>query len=181
MGTEFIAQGDSNTDIVSGNPTAVGTLVEKLGSSDRATREHARIALVSIGAPAVEALATALAGGSTRVRWEAAKCLRRINDPAGAAALVAALEDTHSGVRWIAADALSCLGRFGLAPLLRALMSRSDSPWLRSGAHHVLNALPGAEMQEKIRPVLAALNDIEPDLEVPVAAHEALIALAASA
>jgi sporulation protein YlmC with PRC-barrel domain len=162
------------------DPRAIRALAAELSSSDRTTREDARLALVQIGAPAVEVLAAALTSPDTQLRWEAAKALQQINDPAGALALVSALEDSDPGVRWIGAEGLSLLGLAGVIPLLKALTIRSDSPWLLNGAHHVLRALADPELKKTVAPVLAALEDIEPVLEVPVVAHEALIALGAA-
>jgi HEAT repeats len=174
-------QAENLMEDASNGPRSIQALVAELSCDDRTTRVNARLALVKIGAPAVDGLATALASGNTQVRWEAAKALQQINDPAGAPALVAALEDSDAGVRWIAAEGLSILGRPGLVPLLKALSTRPDSPWLRNGAGHVLRALTDPELQKKVAPVLAALQEMEPALEVPVAVHEALVALSAVA
>lgn len=170
-------QADSIRANATDGPRSIQTLVAELGSSDRTTRESARLALASIGAPAVDALAAALASRATQVRWEAAKTLQQINDPAAAPALVATLEDPDFGVRWIAAEGLSALGRPGIVALLTALATKPVSPWLRNGAHHILRSLGDPILQEKVAAVLAATEDVEPSLEVPGAAHEALVAL----
>ncbi len=152
-------------------------LVTDLGNADRETREKARRTLVEIGAPAVDALSTALSSGNAQVRWEAAKALQQIADPAIAPALIMALEDEDEGVRWIAAEGLSTLDKAGVVPLLKVLTTRADSAWLRNGAHHVLSRITDASLLETTAPVRAALKDVVPDVEVPVAAHNALVAL----
>jgi hypothetical protein len=152
-------------------------LITNLASSDRTARQDARQSLVNIGRPAVDALAAALAHGEVRVRWEAAKALQQMADPAIAPALVSALEDDDSGVQWIAAEGLAFLGREGVVPLLNALMTRSDSSRLRRGAHHVLRLLIDESLKKEMAPVVTALEELEPVLEVPVAAHRALVAL----
>jgi hypothetical protein len=162
------------------DPQAIQALVVELSSSDQTTRKHARQALAKIGAPAIDGLAATLESRESHTRWEAAKALQQIDDPAVAPVLVLALENQDPGVRWIAAEALSVLGLPGVVPLLKALAARPDAPWLRNGAHHVLRGLADPELQKQVAPVLAALGDIEPALEVPVAAHEALIALGAA-
>jgi hypothetical protein len=162
------------------DPQAIQALAEELSSSDRTTRENARQVLAKIGVPAIDVLAATLHNRESLTRWEAAKALQQIDDPAVAPALVLALENRDPGVRWIAAEALSVLGLPGVVPLLKALATRPDAPWLRNGAHHVLRGLADPELQKQVAPVLAALGDIEPALEVPVAAHEALIALGAA-
>jgi HEAT repeats/PRC-barrel domain len=173
----FAARTDDTATSAIDGPGAIEVLVADLGSSDRTTREDARLSLVTKGAPAVAALAAALAGGGTQVRWEAAKALQQMADPEAAPALVAALEDSDSGVRWIAAEGLAILGRAGVVALLQALKTRSDSIWLRNGTHHVLRSIIDAGLQRDVAPVLAALEGTEPALEVPGAARKALVSL----
>jgi HEAT repeat protein len=110
------------------------------------------------------------------VRWEAAKALGQISDPTAAEALVRALEDEMFDVRWLAAEGLITLGRGALLPLLHALVERSDSEWLREGAHHVFHDLVKGkpDLKDILQPVLATLDDVEPSLEVPFAAETAL-------
>jgi hypothetical protein len=155
----------------------IQSLIEDLARSDRTIREDARRSLVSIGPPAVEPLAAALAHEREQVRWEAAKALQQIDDPAIAPAMIAALEDDDSGVQWIAAESLAFLGRDGVVPLLKALVARSDSSRLQRGAHHVLRFLSDETLKKELAPVLRALEGLEPALEVPVAAHRVLVAL----
>jgi HEAT repeat protein len=156
----------------------INSLIAELAGEKGKSRWEARLALVKIGKPAVAALVQALKGPRERVRWEAAKALSQIGDPTTAPELVVALEDESFGVRWLAAEGLIAAGHNGLEPLLRALMHHSDSVWLRAGAHHILRTLAGDwELHEEIAPVLAALEDIEPAIEVPPAAQAALISL----
>jgi HEAT repeat protein len=160
-----------------GDPAAAPALVGALASPDGVLRQNARAALVALGAAAVPRLVEALACSSDQVRWEAAKALAEISSPAAAAALVRALEDDNGGVRWVAAEGLIALGREGLEPLLRALIERSHSPWLRQGAHHVLRMLARRGYEQVVAPVLAALEGAGPALEAPIAAVQALDAL----
>jgi hypothetical protein len=162
---------------VAGSPGFIESRVIDLASSDRRTREGARQSLVRIGLPAVKPLAAALTNRDSQVRWESAKALQQIADPTIAPAMVAALEDDDPGVQWIAAEALALLGRAGTIPLLKALTTRSDSPGLRRGAHHVLRLSTDENLKRETAPVLAALESIEQELEVPVAAGRALAAL----
>lgn len=163
---------------VESGPEAIGSLIVQLASDDGLVRVNARQSLVAIGAPAVASLIEALRDANRQVRWEAAKALSQIVDPAAAPALVRALQDRGFGVRWLAAGGLIALGSRGLVPLLRALVKRSGSVRLRQGAHHVLRHLARrADLTEVVKPVLAALEGIEPSLQVPVAAEAALEAL----
>jgi HEAT repeat protein len=157
--------------------TSLDSLLAALASYDGIARQRARRDLVVIGRPAVAPLIKALTDPNDDVRWEAAKALGQISDPAAAPALVNALEDEVSAVRWLGAEGLIALGRGGLVPLLQALEQRSDSVWLREGAHHVLHDLARGDLEDVLSPVLAALEDIEPAIEVPWAARAALVAL----
>jgi len=122
----------------------------------------------------VSSLVEALADPKEVVRWEAAKALGQIHDPAAAQALVGALDDEMFDVRWLAAEGLSAMGCKALVPLLQALSKHPDSVWLRRGAHHVLRNLAAKCLEDVWRPVLAALENVEPLMEVPFAAMAAL-------
>jgi len=155
-------------------------LVKEFASSSAIDREIAREALVAIGKPAVQALVEALSNPDDQVRWEAAKALNCIADPAAVPALVTALGDERAGVRWLAAEVLIALGHASLEPVLKALTDPANVSWLREGAHHVLHELTRRESAERLRPVLEALEDFEPGLTAPLAALRALQALRAS-
>lgn len=155
-------------------PASISSLVADLASEDEVQRTDARQSLVAIGRPAVAPLTEALGDSRRQVRWEAAKALCEIADPAAAPALVKTLQDSEFSIRWLASEGLIALGPRGLEPLLRALMEHSDSVWLRQGAHHVLHDLARGILKEVLQPVLAALEDIEPSLEAPLAARTAL-------
>jgi HEAT repeat protein len=162
------------------DPEAIRILMNALCDRDTLRRQRARISLVEIGAPAVPYLVQALEDPDAEecAHWEAAKALSDIGDPAAAPVLINILgQDEHFGIRWLAAEGLIALGRDGLVPLLNALIQRSDSAWLREGAHHVLRILAGRGLYAQVAPVLAALEDIEPAVEVPPAARAALDAL----
>lgn len=156
----------------------IGSLIGDLASKDGIVRESARLGLVAVGRPAAGALIKLLAVRNRQVRWEAAKALSQIVDPTAAPALVKALEDEEFSVRWLAAKGLIALRSKGLPPLLRALIKRSDSGFLLHGAHHVLRDLVRRGVsKDVVQPLLAALEDVEPSLEVPPAARAALDAL----
>jgi len=153
---------------------AIKSLVFILSSRDGLLRQTVRRSLVAIGAPAVGALASALRDSNQTVRWEAAKALGEIGSPEAAPALVAALEDSDFGVRWLAAEGLIGLGREGMKHLLQALIEQRESDWLREGAIHVLRSLVTRGLHDLASPVLAALADAEPRVEVVNRAQAAL-------
>jgi hypothetical protein len=157
----------------------IDALIAGLADDDGLVRQRARESLVDMGEQAAAPLIEELADPNGQVRWEAAKALSEIGDPAAAPALVNALEDKKGDIRWLAAEGLIVLERRGLPPLLQALVERSGSEWLREGAHHVLHDLAGKKgLGDLVSPVLAALENVEPALEAPLAARAALDTLA---
>lgn len=161
------------------SPARISTLIAAFASNYGSVRETARQRLVDIGRPAVVPLTEALASGDIQTRWEAAKALGEIADPAAAPALACALHDDEFGIRWLAAEGLILIGPEALQPLLQALIENSGSPLLRQGAHHVLRALSisRGSLKRTLQPVLVALDGPEPALEVPLAAGNTLDAL----
>jgi HEAT repeat protein len=93
---------------------------------------------------------------------------------AAAPPLVKCLEDHHLDVRWRAAEDLIAFGREGLIPLLQALIEHPESVRLREGSYHVLRTLGNTSLKGVTEPVLRALEEIEPAMKVPQAAHTAL-------
>ena len=155
-------------------------LLEQLGSEEGTVRHNARVALVTAGYVAVPGLVAKLEHGNSHVRWEAAKALTIVRDERAMHALVHALTDEMPGVRWLAAEALATIGRGALEPLLQGMLEHSHSPWLREGAHHVLSTIGKGDLRELVRPVLRALEGVEPEIGVLVPAHELLKALRAA-
>jgi HEAT repeat protein len=156
----------------------IDSLVAALAAEDGIQREKAREELVKLGKPTIPALAVALKSSHEWVRWEAAKALTEIADPATVVTLIDAFEDSSFGVRWLAAEGLITTGRDALSPLLEALIHHSDSVWLREGAHHVLRTLATEkDLHTAVAPVLKALDAFESVLETPPAAAQALKAL----
>jgi HEAT repeat protein len=137
-------------------------LLAGLHSRDGIVRQKAREALTAMGRPAVHPLIPLLGDPEEDVRWEAAKALSDIGDAGAASALVIALEDGNSGVRWLAAVGLIAVGRDSLVPMLEALRERPDSAWLRDGAHHVLHALAKTELEGLLAPIVAVLESSDP-------------------
>jgi HEAT repeat protein len=152
-------------------------LVNGLCSEDGLVRVRARKRLVALGNQAVRPLKKLLASKREWVRWEAAKALGQIGDPAAAQALIKALEDKMFDVRWLAAEGLISMGNKALVPLLEAIRERPDSFWLREGVHHVLHDINNGKLTEIIRPVIMSLEGFEPSVEAPPAIKRALEAL----
>jgi len=163
----------ANKDVHADSNT-ISLLIAKLAARDGLERESARWSLVDIGSPAVAGLIELLEALDEQVRWEAAKALAAMADPAAADALVKTLEDKVFDVRWLAAEGLINLGREGLIPLLKALIERSDSPWLRDAAHHVLHDLAVGELEDLLEPIMDSLEGAEAAIETPLMAKAIL-------
>ena len=169
-GSEYSSDGSAGFEDILVTPETINSLVAELGDGDGLVRERARLTLVYIGEPAVASLIEALTDSRQSVRWEAAKALSDIADPAAAPALVVALEDRVFDIRWLAAKGLIAIGYKSIVPLLKALIGRPDSVWLRQGAHHVLKELVAGELEHVLNPVITALEGPESAVEVPVIA-----------
>jgi HEAT repeat protein len=154
--------------------TPLKTLIVDLGSYDDVVRVKARHSLVAMGKAAVPSLTEALKNKKYLMRWEAAKALGEIGNPAAAPNLVEALEDEEFDVRWLAAIGLIGMSIKGLKPLLHALMERGDSVLLQEGAHHVIHDLAKGGLRRYLAPVLASLEGVEQAMVVPNVAFKAL-------
>jgi len=100
--------------------------------------------------------------------------LGQIAAPESAPVLVEALEDNEFDVRWLAAEGLIKLNVKGLKSLLHALMKKTESGFLREGAHHVIHDLAKGALRKSLAPVLASLEDGKMTIEAPEAAFKAL-------
>jgi HEAT repeat protein len=156
----------------------IDSLMADLVCDDVILCQKARRQLVVMGHSAVPSLVKAMGSKKYWVRWEAAKALAQIGDSTAAAALIKALEDKEFDVRWLAAEGLINIGQKAVVPLLKALIDNAKSTWLRQGAHHILHDMNRGDLDEILRPVMSVLEDVEPYIEVPVAAHKALDMLA---
>jgi HEAT repeat protein len=155
--------------------TDVSALIVGLSSPSAVVRGKAREALVARGQPSVTTLIEALSDTTNQVRWEAAKALVCLRAPEAAPPLIIALGDERYGVRWLAGEAPISFGREALEPLLTALTQLFNVFWRAEGAHHVLRHLARDESNKFLVPVIEALEALEPELAVPMAAEAAQV------
>ncbi len=156
------------------DPSLIDALVQDLNCDKVIACQKARRQLVALGKMAVNPLIDALKSRKPWVRWEAAKALGEIGDPVAAEALAMALRDNRSDVRWLAAEALITMGKDGVEALLQELTRNSDSLWMLQGAHHVFHDIKEQQFKQALKPVLDALDDVEPTIQVPIAAKKVL-------
>lgn len=155
--------------------TEILELIKNLGNKDGILRVKSRNKLVSIGASAVPILEKALTDKNQWCRWEAAKALGEIASPEATGALINSLEDKSFDVRWLAAEDLVAIGSAVVVPMLKVLVNKSDSIWIREGAHHIFHGLiKRNKFSQTLRPVLAALEDIYDSYSMTFAAEKAL-------
>ncbi|MEJ2054885.1 MAG: HEAT repeat domain-containing protein [Calditrichaceae bacterium] len=139
----------------------------KLADSDGLEREKARKKLVKIGTPVIDFLSEMETHPKAIARWEAVKALSEIRDPLTAPLLINALEDRSFGVRWLAAEGLTALGKEGLVAVLKALLDYPETIYLRRGAHHVLKRLTENTKEPETDELKKILEDPDATVKVP--------------
>ncbi len=135
-------------------------LISMLTNTDSLMRQTMRVALISIGEPAVPQLITALQTSKSEiVRWEIAKALGVMLDERSIPALVASLNDASIDIAWLSAEALAKFKKRAWPTLLRALIKDgSKSILLRRGAHHVLRNQNDEEYNELLNTLRKVLE-----------------------
>lgn len=114
---------------------------------------------------------------STAVREAAVHYLGEHHTPANLARLVDALEDDEFGVRWAAAATLALVGDVGLEPLLRGLMQKHTSAWLREGVYHILYYNTSDQVSNRTVELQKALKGPAAEVATLTAAEHLLMAL----
>ena len=155
----------------------VESWISELASNDGLVRQKAREHLVQMGHRVTAKLVELLKSRDDTLRWEAAKALEEIADPAAAEPLVNALKDEEYDVRWLAAEGLIAMGHMALPPLLEALIEDPESVALREGSHHVLRDVYKASLRSLLSPLIKALESADAEEKAPVAAYDVLRAL----
>jgi HEAT repeat protein len=153
---------------------SIDSLVSELNCDNRIKCLIARRALEAKGQDAIPALVETLKNGEEMAPMHAAKALGHIGGPEAIQALVNALCNDRSGVRWAAAEALIERIPESVKPVLRALISSNNSSFVREGAHQVLSEIEEEPMKSVLAPVVQALEDGVPELEAPLQAKKAL-------
>jgi len=160
-----------------GTPPGTAVLIRDLGSAQAPVRNYARHRLVAAGHEAIPALTWALEHASIYGRSQAAKALGEIGDPVAAPALVNALDDNCVSVHLMATEALVALGKPALSALLKALIIRPGSYWLRRGTQIVLRAEVHQHRRSLIQPLVQALEAVDGDAAIAAAAQQVWDAL----
>jgi HEAT repeat protein len=105
-------------------------------------RVAARNKLVIMGRPILSQLYKLLALEDNVIRCEVAKVIELIGEKESVPVLIELLEDSDSGIRWIAANGLINIGRESIMPVLKSIINKKNETYfLRLGAHHILTEL----------------------------------------
>ena len=137
-----------------GGSRVIEALIPMLGDSIKECRDGAVDDFVTIGAPAVERLVSALRDERWRVRESAAKALGLLKDTRAVDGLIAALRDRDGSVRTIATEAL---GRIGDPKAIKGLMAlfKDSSKLVRVAATIALMQIGDATVD----PLMEGLKD----------------------
>jgi HEAT repeat protein len=151
------------------NPRAIRPLVEALGDFDKAVREQATLALVSVGKAAVESLTVAMKDPKWETRYRAAEALGRIADEKAVKPLIQGLKDNRDHVRYMAAKGLRELGDSdAIEPMV--ILLKDENRFVRMMAVRALSAIGG----KKVNDALAQALETETDEKVREAITEAM-------
>jgi len=175
-------EGELTMDSQNSDQNRINDLITKLDNDDGFVREDARSVIIGISKEAVPSLTIALKSKNQRIRWEVAKALGAIADPAAIPNLIEALQDEVFDIRWLAAEALITTGRESVEPLLQAIINKSNESFLREGAHHVITYIMSSvpitdELTEILKPLKSALDRGAPRVIGTAAAEVALAKL----
>jgi hypothetical protein len=116
-------------------------------------------ALGNLGKSIIPFLHEILCSEKGHIRLEAVKVVKSIADRRSIPVLIYLLDDSETGIRWVAAEGLVNIGRSCIVPLLRSVRNRVNPAFLYKGAHHVLNSLLYADEKEKLQPLLLSLDN----------------------
>jgi HEAT repeat protein len=146
---ERIARVNAARAMADYGPDAAGYLMEALKSDEPLVMAAAAEALQAIGGAAVSAVLPLTGDNDQQRQWYAYKVLSTTADASALPTLIAGIESSNSGVRWLAAEGLVKVGRSALRPLLQRLNGEKLSVWLRNGTVHALNKIRWADEQER--------------------------------
>lgn len=117
------------------------------------------IALGKIGKSILPMLHEIICSEIGHVRMEAVKVVKYIADKRSIPILIYLLDESETGIRWIAAEGLVNIGRSSILPLLQSIRDRKNPAYLYRGAHHVLTSLLYADEKEELKPLLSSLDN----------------------
>lgn len=150
-------------------------LIKALAINRGSLHREARRALQSLGHLAESAWLEALDHPDAHIRWHAARGLGELGDHRFALILVEGLLDENYAVRWATSDVLARLGRRGVPATLTILSQRQLNEQSRQAAFHALHGIASTQIQQRLKPLLDALQNPFANIQVPVIAQHLLM------
>jgi HEAT repeat protein len=148
--------------------------ISELGSQNGLRRQHARLAMVAIGEPAIDILAVLAMHPQYVIRWEAVQALSQMKNAVTAPLLINALEDEYQSIRWVATHGLIALGKKGLIALLEVLSSYKLTGILRHGACYVIKEISKRYHLSGVEDLIANLDDTNKYFVLPINARSVM-------
>lgn len=153
----------------------VAEWVPGLMSSSTHDRKQARQNLEAFGVDILPDLDKLLQTKDKQLRWETAKIIESLGSRESIETFISLLHDEYSDIRWIATEGLIRVGRISIVPLLKEVIEKGDSTFVREGAHHVFSRLFSKEENKQFRDLLHALKGSSKSIVgASVRANEAL-------
>jgi HEAT repeat protein len=150
-------------------------LPDLVARRDYIKKVEAKNSLISMGKSILPQLQILLCAGNPELRIIAAKAIQQIGAEESVNLMIVLLEDEESSIRWIAAKGLILVGRKSIIPLLRTLVKRRKTQYLKAGAHYVLSHLFNYEEKTEFNTLLTSLtNNQHLGLLTPVEAAKVL-------
>ena len=141
---------------------------------DRLHRE-ARRALLSLGRLAEPVWIEALNHPDKHIRWEAARGLGNYGNTEATHILAEGLFDGDYAVRWATTDVLAQLGEKAVPAILSAIIRNPLNEPSRQASYHALHGINSNRLQERIKPLLDALNKYSGSVNAPAIAQSLLL------
>jgi HEAT repeat protein len=150
-------------------------LIKALAINRGSLHREARRALQSLGHLVKSAWLNALDHPDAHIRWHAARGLGELGDDRFALILAEGLLDDNYAVRWATSDVLARLGKRGVPATLTILSQRHLTEQSRQAAYHALHGITSSQIQQRLKPLLDALQSPVANIEVPVIAQRLLM------
>jgi hypothetical protein len=156
------------------DPRCGPPLLKLLTSENPELHRQAGHALLKLGQAARSTWVTALQHPNSHIRWHAARGLGKIGDLQSAPILAEGLRDKEFVVRWASADVLAELGEAAVPATLNMLTHHRLEQPFRQAAIHALHGVRSQRVQEKLKPLLDALQGRDAGVEAPMLAQRLL-------
>jgi hypothetical protein len=153
---------------------AARPLIGALESDEERIEQEARAALYSLGSYAREALFEALNHKQSCVRWRVIRVIGEIGGPGVEWQLAERLCDEDHAVRWAAAEVLASIGPCAVPAVMTVFCDCELTETLREAVYHALHSVHSPKTQERIRPLLEALQGAVPEVEARKVAQQLL-------